>query len=149
MNITIPNFYKYSELLASGAQPSADQLNELKGYGCEVVVNISPVSAKNYLKDEAQLVEGMKMEYIHFPVDCSNLRPLHYKVFSGILKGLEGKRTFVHCGGNIKSSCLIHMYQVIEKHSDESQSLQIMKKIHQPEEKWFQYFKSMGMQGLS
>lgn len=148
MNLTIANFHKYDELLASGAQPTADQLSELKEYGCEVIVNISPVSARNSLKEEAQIAEKLKMEYIHFPVDCSNLRPLHYKAFCGILNGLEGKRVFVHCGANIKSSNLIHMYHVLERKKPEAESLQTLLKIQNPEEKWFSYFKQMGMQGI-
>lgn len=144
----IPKYYKYNDLIASGAQPSIHHFETLKEEGFEVIVNISPVSAKNAIKEEAMIVESLKMDYVHFPVDCSNLRPLHYHTFKGIMDGLEDKRVFVHCGGNIKSSNLLHMYHVLEKGWDESQSLKSLKKIQDPEEKWYQFFKKMGMQGL-
>jgi protein tyrosine phosphatase (PTP) superfamily phosphohydrolase (DUF442 family) len=146
--MNIQNFYQYNEMLASGAQPSSGDISGLKENGFEVVVNISPVSARNSLKEESQLVEQQNMDYVHFPVDCSNLRTIHYNTFKGIMNSIEDKKVFVHCGGNIKSSNLIHMYNVLEKRADEAESLQILKKIQNPEEKWFAYFKSMGMQGI-
>ena len=145
----IQNYYQYSNLLSSGAQPTAEQIASLKIEGFEAVVNISPASTRNALKDEAQIVESLQMDYVHFPVDCSNLRPIHYQTFKGIMNGLEGKKIFVHCGGNIKSSNLLHMYHVLEKEMDEAESLKTLKRIQNPEEKWFYYFKRMGMKGLS
>jgi protein tyrosine phosphatase (PTP) superfamily phosphohydrolase (DUF442 family) len=147
--MTIQNYFQYSELLASGAQPSQDQINDLRAEEFEAIVNISPISARNAVKDEALIVEQNNMDYIHFPVDCSNLRPLHYSTFKGIMNGLEGKKVFVHCGGNIKSSNLLHMYHVLEKGIDEEESLQALKQIQNPEAKWFDYFKRMGMRGLN
>jgi protein tyrosine phosphatase (PTP) superfamily phosphohydrolase (DUF442 family) len=144
----ILNYYQYNDTLASGAQPAAEEISALKQNGFEAVVNISPVSTRNALKEEAQLVEQHAMDYVHFPVDCSNLRPIHYTTFKGIMNGFEGKKVFVHCGGNIKSSNLLHMYHVLEKGVDEAKSLRILKQIQDPEEKWFAYFKLMGMQGL-
>ncbi len=147
MNHSIGNFYQYSETLAAGAQPSADQMQQLKTDGYQVVVNISPVSAKNALHEEAGIVEKLGLDYIHFPVDCSNLRPIHYQTFEGIMNGVTGKKVFVHCGGNIKSSNLIHMYHVLSVGHNEKESVQTLYKIQQPEQKWFDYFKSMGMKG--
>ena len=144
----IANYFKYNDLLSSGAQPSTEQIEALKAAGFEAIVNISPVSARNALKEEAPVVEKLQMDYVHFPVDCSNLRAVHYKTFSGIMTGLEGKKVFVHCGGNIKSSNLLHMYHVLEKGIDEAVSLKTLKQIQNPEEKWFRYFKSFGMKGM-
>jgi protein tyrosine phosphatase (PTP) superfamily phosphohydrolase (DUF442 family) len=146
--MNISNYFQHNDFISSGAQPSPKHIALLKEKGFEVIFNISPLSARNALKEEAQLVELHQMDYVHFPVDCSNLRPVHYKTFSGIMKSLEDKKVFVHCGGNIKSSNLIHMYQVLEKGVDEAESLRILRQIQAPEEKWFAYFKRMGMQGL-
>jgi protein tyrosine phosphatase (PTP) superfamily phosphohydrolase (DUF442 family) len=147
--MNIHNFFQYNDKLSSGAQPGPEQIEQLKNNGFEVIVNISPASARNALKEEAQLVEQHKMDYIHFPVDCSNLRPIHYNTFKGIMNGLEGKKVFVHCGGNIKSSNLLHMYHVLEKGIDEAESFKTLRKIQNPELKWFGYFRSYGMMGIS
>lgn len=144
----IENYYQYNSHLASGAQPSEAQIEALKEAGFEAVVNLSPVSTRNAITAEAAVVDNTGMTYVHFPVDCSHLQPHHYATFEGIVKGMKDKKIFVHCGGNIKSSCLIHMYDVLENGVDEAASLETLLKIHQPEEKWFDYFRLMGMEGV-
>lgn len=148
MTHQIMNYLIYNDKLAAGAQPTPEQIQELKDNGFEAIVSISPVSTRNYLPIEAELVEGLDMDFVHFPIDCSNLREVHYTAFKGIIKGLENKKTFVHCGGNIKSSNLIHMYDVLENGKDELESAATLQKIQQPESKWLSFFKSAGMKGI-
>jgi len=147
MTHTIGKYYQYTPLLSSGAQPTEGEITQLKADGFEAIINISPSSARNALLNEAVLVERANMDYVHFPVDCSLLRPIHYQTFKGIIYGFKGRRIFVHCGGNIKSSNLLHMYDVLENKIDETESLKTLHKIQIPEEKWFNYFKTMGMKG--
>ena len=135
-------------MLAAGGQPTLENLSQLKEAGFEVVVNISPASSRNALQNEHFLVEKLDMDYIHFPVDCSHLREVHYLTTSAIMRALEGRKVFMHCGGNIKTSNLIHMYHVLEKKMDEQDSLRTLLKIQKPEEKWYNYFRKMGMQGI-
>lgn len=141
----LPRYFQYDESYATGAQPTAEGIRQLKEKGYTAIVNISPVSTPNYLADEGELTESLQMDYIHFPVDCTNLRDRHYKTFSSILHSLEGEKVFIHCGGNIKSSNLLHMYRVMEKEIDERESLEELLKIQDPETKWFDYFKRFGM----
>lgn len=141
----LPRYFKYDENYATGAQPTKEGIRQLKEQGFTAIVNISPVSTPNYMAEEGELAESLQLDYVHFPIDCSNLRDRHYKAFSSILQGLEGEKIFVHCGGNIKSSNLLHMYRVIEKKIDEKDSLEDLLKIQDPEAKWFNYFKSFGM----
>jgi protein tyrosine phosphatase (PTP) superfamily phosphohydrolase (DUF442 family) len=138
-------FHQYHQSLASAAQPSLEQFKELKAQGWDVILNLSPASTRNALRDEALVVEQLSMDYVHFPVDCSELRPSHYQTFRDILKALEDRRVVVHCGGNIKSSNLIHMYQVLENRVPVETSLATLKTIHDPEPKWFTYFEAMGV----
>ncbi len=145
---TITNFYQYSKNLAAGAQPTVDDFIELKNEGFDVIFNISPYTTRNAIHNEAEIIEKLGLYYVHFPVDCSNLKPLHYKTFEGIMNGLRGKKVFVHCGGNIKSSNLIHIYDVLVNGKDEKESLQTLYKIQNSEEKWFEYFKLLGMKGV-
>jgi protein tyrosine phosphatase (PTP) superfamily phosphohydrolase (DUF442 family) len=149
LSTTIPRFHTYNPHLASGAQPRPEHFAELKAQGFEAVVNLSPASTRNALADEAALVEGQGLDYVHFPIDCSRLRPTHYLTFAGILNGLSGKKVFVHRGGNIKSSNLVHMYHVLHEGQKEGRSLAVLRTLQDPEEKWFTYFRSMGMKGLT
>ena len=62
----ISNYFEYNDKLAAGGQPTPEQIEELKKSGFDVVVNISPVSAKNALHNEHQLVEQNGMDYLFF-----------------------------------------------------------------------------------
>lgn len=146
--MNIMNFYKYNDALAAGGQPSIAQIEQLKNAGYEAIVNLSPITTPNYVSSENEKVEKLGMKYIHFPVDCSNLESMHFNVFKGIMNGMKGKKVFVHCGGNIKSSNLIHAWHVVENMVEEKQSLETLYKIQQPEQKWFSYFKDLGMNGF-
>jgi protein tyrosine phosphatase (PTP) superfamily phosphohydrolase (DUF442 family) len=145
----IPNFFRYSDILSAGGQPTPKQFEHLKESGVEVVINISPVSARNAYREEHETVEKLNMDYIHFPIDCSNLRDIHYITIRALLNAAEGKKIFMHCGANIKTSNLVHMYQVLEKGEDEASSLRTLLRIQKPEAKWFAYFRKMGMLGLA
>lgn len=147
-NLNIENYFEHSSKLSSGAQPNIEQIAELKQNNFEVVVNISTQSARNAVVNEAQIVEQQNMIYVHFPVDCSNLQDFHYQAFKSILKSFDARKCFVHCGANIKSSNLIHMYQVLELGIDEENSFKQLNKIQTPEQKWFNYFKENGMIGV-
>jgi protein tyrosine phosphatase (PTP) superfamily phosphohydrolase (DUF442 family) len=144
-NNELPGYFKIDETFATGAQPTAEGLVQLKENGYTAVVNLSPTSTPNYLPKEGEITEDLDMAYVHYPVDCSNLQDRHYKVFSKILKGLDGEQVFIHCGGNIKSSNLMHMYRVIERHEDAKNSFDDLLKIQNPEDTWFDYFKRFGM----
>jgi protein tyrosine phosphatase (PTP) superfamily phosphohydrolase (DUF442 family) len=145
----ISNYYRYSDNLAAGGQPTSEQFNLLKKTGIDIIINISPVSARNALREEHELMEQLTMDYIHYPIDCSNLRDIHYLTIRALLNASEGEKVFMHCGGNIKTSNLIHMYHMLEKDMDETESLQTLMNIQKPEEKWFDYFRKMGMQGIN
>lgn len=146
---TIMNFHQYSETLSSGGQPTVEQIKKMKAAGIERIINLSPVSTPNYLKEEAELTESLGISYLHFPVNCSDLKDHHYTLFKQIMAGSESVKTFVHCGGNIKSSSLIHMYQVREQNRDEKDSLTELLQMQTPEQKWYDYFKKFGMEGIS
>jgi len=144
--ISVENYFSYNNSLASGGQPTQEQLKVLKENGFEAIVNLSPTSARNALVDEAKVTESLQMNYVHFPVDCTNLQDFHYLTFKGIMNGLNGKKTFVHCGMNIKSSNLIHLYLVLEKGMNKTESEKILQSIQTPENKWIKYFAQMGIE---
>ena len=146
-NSDLPRFFEMDDTYATGAQPTGDGIRILREKVYSAIVNISPVSTRNYLPEEGKLAEENGMDYIHFPVDCSNLRDRHYLMFSRILDGLKGEKVFIHCGGNIKSSNLMHMYNVMERKIDEKESLEMLLKIQNPESKCYDYFKRFGMAG--
>ena len=144
----IINFFEFDTNVLTGGQPSEGQIKALKENGVEVMINLSPSSTRNYLANEAEIAEKNGFIYFHLPVDCSNLQEYHFNSFKSVLNSVDGKKVFIHCGGNIKSSNLMHMYNVIEKGEDEGLSFDQLNKIQYPEDKWDGYFKKFGMKGF-
>lgn len=146
MQITIKNFISHNQWISSGSRPTAEQIIELRQNGFDAVLNIVPLTAKNPLPDENVIVESLDMQYVHLPLDYTDVAPELYESFKNALHGLSTKKVFVHCGGNIYSSNLLHMFLVLETGMDESSSLQLVLKVHTPSDIWFRFFESFGMQ---
>lgn len=145
--INVPRYFEVNENIATGAQPTTNGVAMLKEKGFDAIVNISPVSTPNFLQNEDKVSSIAGLDYVHFPVDCSNLKDQHYTGVADIMKKFNDKKVFIHCGGNIKSSNLMHMYQVLELGVNEEESHDELLKIQDPEDKWYVYFKKFGMKG--
>lgn len=145
MSSSLPNFAEVNDHLATGAQPTPEGISQLKELGFKAILNLSPISTPNYLEIEGALAAELELEYVHSPVDCSNLKMSHYDSFRLFVTAFHGKKTFVHCGGNIKSSALMHPYLVKELGMDEKKSLGMLMDIHVPEAKWFDLYEKIGL----
>ena len=142
----LPNYVSVNDALATGAQPSLEGLEELKNRGFTALLNLSPSSTPNFLPREGAEAEKLGLRYVHYPVDCTRLYPEQYRLFAGIMKGMEGEKLFVHCGGNVKSSGFLHLYQVLEEGRSEEESFGDLLKAQTPDEKWLDYFRSHGLE---
>lgn len=110
MDITIKNFISYTQWIASGSRPTAEQIYELKQNGFDAILNIMPLNAKNPLPDEDKITERLNMKYLHLPLDFSLVTNDLYEAFKNALQKFSTNKVFVHCGGNIYSSNLLHMF---------------------------------------
>lgn len=141
---SIDRYVEETPLLATAGQPKAEHLDWLKAQGFEAVVNISTPTARNFVADEPRLVMEKGMAYVHVPVDCSALEADQYRLVSGVLKSMEGKKVLLHCAGNVKASAFAHIFRVKELgHDGESLRGKLRQQgWHEP--KWYAYFETMG-----
>ena len=65
----IPGFSLVHEHLFSSAQPSAEQLQQIKEYGCSTVINLATVNLKITYLTGSKFVLGLGLNYIHIPID--------------------------------------------------------------------------------
>lgn len=142
----IPQFQKVNDSLALGGQPQAGSIEWLAQKGFKTILNISPASTPNYVANEGSLAADNGIQYVHYPVDCSNLQTEHYETFAGILNTFRSLGpVFVHCGMNIKSSGLAHIYRVKELEETEEYALEELLKTPEHEAKWFDYYKQFDL----
>ena len=141
------NFLKINDTVLTAGQPTEENLKELADDGVGYILNLSPTSTKNYLPNEAEIVESLKMKYIHFPIDCSVLYEEQYKVFKSIFSSIEDKKVFIHCGGNVKSLGFYHIYRIKELGDSLVDAKKDIAKIGVHDQKWEEYFTKLGAWG--
>lgn len=145
MKAPIRLFHVIDERLATGAQPAAPDFAWLREQGYEAVVNLNLPGARNYVADEAALVDGLGMTYVDVPTDCTVLTADKYERFEAAMAGLEGKRVFVHCAANIKSSGMMHVFRVLRRgEAPAAVRAEVDQLGVELEPKWHAFFAEMG-----
>ena len=83
----------------------------IRDAGFQTIINLAPHGVENSLPNEAAVVEGLGVNYIHIPVDFTNPTDADFDQFSSTLQSLEGKKTWVHCAANMRVSAFTYRYR--------------------------------------
>ena len=102
--------------MAIGAQPTVDDLKQLKNEGFRSVINLRRSDEPSPLdpQREAQEVRSLGMEYEHIPVSPQNLETSQAEQFSEAMRTLP-KPVFVHCQGGTRAFAFALMHLGREK----------------------------------
>lgn len=144
----IPYFQTVSPNIAAGAQPTPQDIVDLKQSGFTAILNISPSNTKNFLPAEPEIAAAQGMAYIHLPIDCSNLLKKIYSDFESTLDqalAKPGAKVFIHCGMNVKSSGMLHIYRIRKLGQTKEQAEAALKETPGHEPKWKDYWASWGL----
>ena len=123
------NFKKFSDNLFSSGMPTKDQLKDVQHQGIQVVINLAPHESHDALKNEQQIVEDLKMQYINIPVDWSSPTKINLITFMDLMDTLESKKIFVHCQANFRASSFICLYKILRKGWNSEQAIEVMHEI--------------------
>ncbi|MDA8781844.1 protein tyrosine phosphatase family protein [Porticoccaceae bacterium] len=138
---SIFNYLPITSHLATSGQPTEQQLSSIKAAGYEVIINLAPSKAENALQDEAALVNGLAMEYIHIPVNFFKPSECKFGVFVEAMAQSENKKIWLHCAANMRVSAFLFRYRRdILKESAAIAKLDL-DKIWQPLGVWAQFIK--------
>lgn len=146
--IKIPYFQTVNHSIAAGAQPKPQDIQDLHSHGYNVILNISPTNTRNYLPEEEQLAKDLGMDYHHLPIDCSNLQAQQYHDFEQILDATLSKpnaKVFIHCGMNIKSSGMLHIYRTQKLGQSKEEAAKALLETPGHEPKWTKYWANWGV----
>ncbi len=106
----IKNYAQIDELIATGGQPTEEQLREAAEAGWQVVVNLGLLDQSYSLPDEAALVGSLGMEYHHIPVKFDAPTFEDFQRFVPVMDGTVGRRVLVHCAANYRVSSFMSLY---------------------------------------
>jgi len=133
---TIINFLNIDERIASGGQPTPEQIGALAEAGFKAVINLAlPVSTRA-IPDEGALVTGYGLSYVHIPVNWEQPTLDDFDQFLGCMTAFQNKKVFVHCAMNMRVSCFLFLYRVIAEGLPAERAASDVLKIWQPNETW-------------
>lgn len=115
---SLHDIYKYrraEEHIATGGQPTVEQLATVAAAGCSTVINLGLHEADYALSDERSTVESLGMQYVHIPVVWKHPTPEDLTRFSQTLSAFEGQDLFVHCAANVRVTVFIALDRVVRQ----------------------------------
>ncbi len=108
---SIKNFFRVSEHLYRGAQPSFASIRNLKKLGVATIINLR-ASKEN--DREKSFVEQLGMKYHSIPISCEIPDRSHYLEFLKIVKETKKGAVFVHCFfGADRTGFMIALYRIL------------------------------------
>ncbi len=103
----IKNYLYVDERIATGGQPTDEQLRVLAASGHGAVINLGLLDPKYCLADEAGLVTALGMQYRHIPISFDAPALRDFRDFLQAMDDWAEQRVFVHCAANYRvSSCM-------------------------------------------
>jgi protein tyrosine phosphatase (PTP) superfamily phosphohydrolase (DUF442 family) len=136
----IYNYRSVDERLATGGQPSEEQLRAVAQAGFEVVINLALHDDPRYsLPDEAGVVNSLGMTYEHIPVQFASPTEADLESFFLAMERSRGKKIFVHCAANKRVSAFVGLYRVLKLEWPTDRAFDLLSGIWQPDAVWSQF----------
>ncbi len=136
---SIKDFLQLSDDLATAGQPTAAELGAVAARGFQVVINLALATSPGALANEAAVVAGNGMEYVHIPIDFTAPEVPAALRFFETLRAHGGRRLFVHCAANKRVSALIYAYRIIVGEPGPATAARDLARRWEPDETWRGY----------
>lgn len=138
----IKNLLGYSPNFYSSGQPSAKQLQALKGDGFERIIYIAFSDHEHSLANEDRLVKSLGMDYIHIPVVWDKPSARDFALFASAMQQAPQAKTLLHCQVNYRASAFALLYRVIYLDVPLQQAMADMHGIWTPTEHWVAFMQN-------
>ena len=144
------NYLCISENIGTAGQPMEDQFADIRASGYEVVINLAMPDSTNALPNEAELVTGQGMDYVHIPVLWGDPKDDDVDRFFEVMGRYRGRKVLVHCALNWRVSCFVFLYRVIRLGVPNEMARGTLLKMWEPNPTWQRFIeKSLIRYGAS
>ncbi len=133
---SIFNYLPLSASLVTAGQPTEAQLAAVKAAGFQRVINLAPHGLENSLPDEAGVVKGLGMDYVHIPVDFKNPTDADFAAFCSAMAQAKDQKALVHCAANMRVSAFMYRYRTQVLGEDKTLAEQDLHRIWKPFGAW-------------
>ncbi len=93
----IYNFVEVSDAVSTSGIIPVEQFQHLADESFEVVINLLPDESEHAVPGEAEIVEGIGLEYVHIPVDFAAPKPEDFARFASSMEAAQGRKIWAHC----------------------------------------------------
>lgn len=132
----IINYLQVRPGLGTAGQPSASEFAGIQAEGYQVVINLVPSSSPDALADEAAVVTGLGMDYIHIPVIWQEPSRVDLEQFFKVMDQNRERKVFVHCVMNMRVSAFVFLYRVTQEGVPVETARADMLRIWEPNPTW-------------
>lgn len=133
----ILNFQFVHEHLFTSGQPTAEQLNQIKEYGINTVINIALNDAEPHLEHEDRICLELGLNYLHIPILWDTPSDEQCILILDLIDHLvQEKMVWIHCAKNYRVSSLMSLYRQYYMDIDLPTAHQLLHEIWEPNETW-------------
>lgn len=145
----IYNFLLLADGTGTAGQPTSSQLAAVKAAGYDMVINLATGTTPRDLPNEANVVRGLELAYIHIPVIWDAPTPADLERFFDTMDENQDKKRFVHCIANMRVSAFMFLYRVLRQGVPGEEARATMNQIWQPNTTWQAFIDEALTQGQS
>ena len=138
----IINFLSISPALATGGQPSEQELGELAQCGFRVVINLGLLDPRYCLPNEDETVTGLGMRYHHLPVDFEAPKRDDLRDFFELMAACHSEKVFVHCAANKRVSVFVALYGEARLGWSPAEGRALIARVWNPTPVWARFIES-------
>lgn len=138
------NFRAVGPRLSTSGQPTEAQLRAAAAEGCEVIINLALHDDPRYsLPDEAGLVEGLGMVYVHIPVRFDAPTQADLLAFFEAMDIHRTRKIHIHCAANLRVTAFLGLYQTLRQGRSATDAFATMRSVWQPDAVWSSFISDM------
>jgi len=140
------NTNKVFDWLWTSGQLSEADINELPGLGFDTVINLATPTSSNALRNEAELVTSLHLNYVQIPVEWELPEVDQFFLWTKLMQALDGHKVWVHCIMNMRVSAFIYLYRKFFMNETDERARSLMDKIWTPNDIWQDYIEEISKQ---
>jgi len=135
----IINWRHLSENLATGGQPTKQQLAAVAAAGYGVVINLGLMNKEYSFANEKSFVESLGLKYVHIPVEWEAPTRADLERFIAAMKKMNNEKIFVHCAANKRVSVFVALYRILDEGWSREDAMAGVFDVWSPNQVWNQF----------
>jgi protein tyrosine phosphatase (PTP) superfamily phosphohydrolase (DUF442 family) len=145
--IELYNYRRIDPAIVTSGQPTEAQFEAIATQGIRVIINLGLIDADYALSDERGLVESLGMAYEHIPVLWQTPTIENFQDFLACMRRHQNQTRLVHCAKNMRVSCFIALYRVLEEQWTPEQAIADIQ-VWSPNEVWQEFMAQVLARGV-